>query len=305
LHRFKSISPQVIFIGDDNLNKKSKELLNMDNNGQGDFLILIGLVFFVLLIGGFFCIAIVPAGTVSIQDTFGSVSDNVLYPGISLKFPFTATINVTTKTVEIKEEANVPTSEGLIVGLHTSLLYHVDATKAINIYKTLGPNYNDIIIVPNLRSAIREVTSKYEAKALYAGDKRDVLALEIENKLKPILAERGLIVEKVLLRDLILPDQIKEAIELKLKREQESQAMEFILTKEKQEATRKTIEAQGIKDSQDIIDQTLTTKYLQYLWISKLNENPNIIYVPIDSQGLTLFRNIDDLPIVKQIDKNM
>ena len=266
---------------------------------------LMGFIVLIMIILGLFCLAFVGAGNVGVQDTFGSVSDNVLYPGISLKFPFTSVVNMTTKTVEVKEEANVPTSEGLIVGLHTSLLYHVDATKAVNIYKTLGPNYNDIIIVPNLRSSIREVTSKYEAKALYAGDKRDVLALEIENKLKPILAERGLIVEKVLLRDLILPDQIKDAIELKLQREQESQAMEFILTKEKQEATRKTIEAQGIKDSQDIINQTLTTKYLQYLWISKLNENPNIIYVPIDSQGLTLFRNVDDLPIVKPIDNNI
>jgi len=252
---------------------------------------------------GIFCLAFVGAGQVGVQDTFGNVNDNVLYPGVSLKFPFTAVINMTTKTVEVKEEANVPTSEGLIVGLHTSLLYHVDATKAVDIYKTLGPNYNDIIVQPNLRSAIREVTSKYEAKALYAGDKRDVLALEIENKLKPMLAERGLIVERVLLRDLILPEQIINAIELKLQREQESQAMEFILTKEKQEADRKVIEATGIKDSQDIINKTLTQAYLQYLWISKLNENPNIIYVPIDAQGLTLFRDVDSPPSALNLPK--
>ena len=277
----------------------------MNDRGQSDISLLIGgVIVLIIIIAAFFCIAIVPAGNIGVQDTFGNVSSDIVNPGLLFKGPFTAIVPLTMQTQEIKEEASVPTSEGLIVELQTSLLYKVNPAEAANIYKTIGMGYRTIIIEPNFRSMIREVTSKYEAKALYSGDKRDLLALEIEAKIKSTLAPRGIIVEQVLLRDVKLPTQISDAIGVKLAREQESQAMEFILTKEKQEATRKTIEAQGIKDSQDIINQTLTTKYLQYLWISKLNENPNIIYVPIDSQGLTLFRNVDDLPVVQQIDHN-
>jgi prohibitin 1 len=264
---------------------------------------IIGFVVLVLALIGLSGLAFVGAGNVGIQDTFGSVSDNVLYPGISLKFPFTSIVNITTKTVELKEEASTPSSEGLMVGVHTSLLYKVDPTKATQIYKTIGLNYQEVVILPTLRSAIREVTAKYEAKALYSGQ-RDALANEIQVQIEPVLAARGMIIEKVLLRELIIPDQVKNAIEAKLKSEQEAQQMEFVLQKEKKEAERKVIEATGIRDSQDIINKTLTSSYLQYLWISKLNENPNIIYVPIDSQGLTLFRNVDDIPIVKPIDRN-
>jgi len=277
----------------------------MNDRGQSDISLLIGgVIVLIIIIGLFFCIAIVPAGNVGVQDTMGDVSSDIKNPGFTLKGPLTGVIAISMQTQEIKETAAVPTSEGLIVQLDTSVLYKVDPSQVVTIYKTLGLGYRDVVVEPNIRSAVREVTSKYEAKALYSGDKRDQLALEIETRLKPILASRGVIVEQVLLRDIKLPTEISDSIAQKLKREQDSQAMEFVLTKEKQEATRKTIEAQGIKDSQDIINQTLTTKYLQYLWISKLNENPNIIYVPIDSQGLTLFRNVDDLPVVQQIDHN-
>jgi regulator of protease activity HflC (stomatin/prohibitin superfamily) len=262
-----------------------------------------GGIVLVVVILGLFCLAFVGAGNVGVQDTFGSVSDNVLYPGISLKFPFTSVVNITTKTVEIKEEASTPSNEGLMVGLHMSVLYRVDPSKAVQIYKTVGMDYQNVVVAPTLRSAIREVTAKYEAKALYSGQ-RDALANEIQQQIEPTLASRGIIIEKVLLRELVIPDQVKNAIEAKLKSEQEAQQMEFVLQKETKEAQRKIIEAGGIRDSQDIINRTLTQAYLQYLWISKLNENPNIIYVPIDSQGLTLFRNVDSVPIVKSIDTN-
>lgn len=264
---------------------------------------IMGGIVLVIVLLGIFCLAFVGAGNVGVQDTFGSVSDNVLYPGISLKFPFTSVVSITTKTVEIKEEASTPSNEGLMVGLHMSVLYRVDATKAVQIYKTVGMDYQNVVVAPTLRSAIREVTAKYEAKALYSGQ-RDALANEIQAQIEPTLASRGIIIEKVLLRELVIPDQVKNAIEAKLKSEQEAQQMEFVLQKETKEAQRKIIEAGGIRDSQDIINRTLTQAYLQYLWISKLNENPNIIYVPIDSQGLTLFRNVDSPPIVKAIDTN-
>ncbi|MEK6958688.1 MAG: SPFH domain-containing protein, partial [archaeon] len=140
----------------------------------------------------------------------------------------------------------------------------------------------------------REEIAKYETKDLYSS-KRSFLAEEITNQITPILMQRGLIVENVLLRNLTLPDQVRTAIETKLQAEQQSQQMEFVLTKERQEAERKVIEAEGIKKSQEIINKTLTKEYLQYLWISKINDNQHVFYVPIDSQGVTLFRNVDDV----------
>ncbi len=123
--------------------------------------------------------------------------------------------------------------------------------------------------------------------------KREFLSQTIEDGMREPLEAKGIVIEKVLMRNLELPQQVKSAIEQKLKAEQESQQMQFVLDKERQEAERKVIEAEGIKQSQEIINKTLTREYLQYLWISKLNENQHVIYVPIDSQGVTLFRDVD------------
>jgi regulator of protease activity HflC (stomatin/prohibitin superfamily) len=269
----------------------------MNSNGQAElgifFIILLAVVFAALT-----CIAIVPAGNIGIQDSLGSVGDYPLNPGFQFKAPWTGIVPMSVQTIELKEEASTPSSEGLMVGLHMSVLYKVEPTKAVQIYKTIGRDFQNVVIAPTLRSAIREVTAKYEAKALYSGQ-RDALANEIHAQIEPVLSARGIIIEKVLLRELIIPDQVKNAIEQKLRAEQESQAMEFVLTKEAKEAERKVIEATGIRDSQDIINDTLTTEYLQYLWISQLNVNPNIIYVQLDSQGPTLFRDVDKTPVVK------
>jgi regulator of protease activity HflC (stomatin/prohibitin superfamily) len=250
-------------------------------------------VMVVLLIFVLFCIAIVPAGTVGIKDTFGKVDKDVFSSGFHLKGIFTSIKVFSIKTIEIKETATVPTSEGLIVGLDASLLYHIDPNMAVNIYTTVGVTYSEVVIVPLLRSTIREVTSSYEAKSLYGGNQRDLLAIMIKDKITPLLVKRGIIVENVYLRDIVLPDQVKNAIESKLKSEQEAQQMEFVLQKEQKEAERKIIEAKGIADSQAIIDKTLTEAYLQYLWIQGLKNNPHTIYVPIDQNGLQLFRDVD------------
>ena len=245
-----------------------------------------------IVIMAFFCFTIVPAGHVGIKDTFGKVDDDTFKPGFHLKNPLTSVIAMPIQTRELKETASVPTTEGLIVGLDTSVLYHLNPEQAVQIYKEVGRNYESIIIVPNVRSAVREVTSKYEAKALYSGS-RDSLSLEIQDKIVPVLNQRGIVVETVLLRDLALPEQVKTAIETKLRYEQEAQQMEFVLKKETQEAKRKVVEAEGIAQSQAIIDKTLTKEYLQYLWIQQLNTNPNVIYIPIDQNGLTLYRDVD------------
>ena len=176
----------------------------MNEKGQVEWVTGALAVLFVILLGFIMFTATVPAGNQGVQDTFGSVSNDTLASGFHVKGPFTGVISMNLKTVQVQEKASVPTNEGLIVDLDTTVMYHLDSTKVVDIYKTIGVNYQDVLVVPTVRSAIREVTSKYEAKALYSSN-RDFLAMEIEQKISPSLATRGIVVEQVLLRDLGLP----------------------------------------------------------------------------------------------------
>ena len=105
----------------------------------------------------------VPAGHVGVKDFFGSVSTDTLGPGIHLVFPLTRVEKMSVQTQEIKEVAEVPSKEGLILYLETSLLFQLDPAKAADIYKTVGSSYVGTIVEPQFRSAIREITSSYEA----------------------------------------------------------------------------------------------------------------------------------------------
>jgi len=250
---------------------------------------LVGMIVFLILI---FCIAIVPAGNIAIKDTFGVVEEQPAASGFWLKSPITMFYPMSVKTQELKESASVPSIEGLLVGLDISILYRVEPNKAPEIYRTIGGNYQEIVIQPMLRSAIREVTAKYEAKALYSQG-RDLVSADIYNVLADRFKEKGIVLEQVLLRDLVLPKKVIKAIETKLESEQQSQQMQFVLTKETQEAERKKIEAEGIKAAQEIISQSLTTEYLHWYWLQKLNDNPNVVYIATEA-GLPLFKTVDN-----------
>lgn len=238
------------------------------------------------------CIVTVPAGSIGVDDTFGVVSDTTRNPGLSLKNPFTAVHIFSVKTQEVLESSSVPSKEGLIVDLDVSILFHLQPNKANEIYKTIGDDYRGIFIEPQLRSYIREITSRYEAKALYTTG-RDNITIEIFNAFEPKLAERGIVLEKVLLRDLRLPETVTTAIESKLKAEQEALQMQFVLQKETLEAERKVIEAKGIAQSQAIINSNLSVPYLQWYWIQNLKYHNNTIYIPIGANGLPIFKPIE------------
>lgn len=245
-------------------------------------LIIIVVAIFVTIILLTSVIVTVPAGNIGVDDTFGVVSDQTRSPGISFKNPFTSVHLFSVKTIEIKESSSVPSKEGLIVTLETSILFHVLSTKANDIYRTIGDDFINIFIVPQVRSYIREITAKYEAKALYTTG-RDNITVEVFNALEPKLAERGIVLEKVLLRDLALPFTVTTAIEQKLKAEQEAQQMQFVIQKESLEAERKVIEAHGIADAQSIIHQSLTPAYLAWYWITHLKDYKAVYYVPVNS----------------------
>ena len=251
-------------------------------------LIVLALIF--LLFAG--PLRTVPAGHVGIKDFFGQVSGQTLPPGIRLVLPLTRVVRISVQTQEIKEVADVPSREGLILSLETSLLFQLDPAKAADIYRTVGSDYIGTIVEPQFRSAIREVTASYDAKALYSAE-RDRIATEILALFRRLSEERGIIAQQVLLRKIGLPPVVANAIQEKLRREQEAEQMKFVLQKEQQEAERKRIEAQGIADFQKIVAQGISAQLLEWKGIEateKLSSSSNtkIVVIGNPKSGLPI-----------------
>jgi regulator of protease activity HflC (stomatin/prohibitin superfamily) len=237
-------------------------------------------------------IAYVPAGHVGVLTLFGRVTGDVLPEGTHFVNPFNVNNTLSVRTIETKETATVPSDEGLIMTLDTSLLYRLDAAKAAEVFRSVGPEFASIIIEPNLRSAIRAVTAAHSANALYTGAREEV-AQKIQDELAKTLSARGIIVESVLLRDVQLPALLKASIEAKQQAEQDALRMNFVLQKEKQEAERKRIEAQGISDFQGIVAKGISPQLLEWKGIEAtekiaMSENTKIVIIGNSKNGLPL-----------------
>ncbi len=235
---------------------------------------------------------VIPAGHVGVVDFFGVVSDNTLYPGVNLVNPIANIIKFDARTQELKEEMTVPSKEGLTVQLEISILFSLSFENANKIYKTVGEDYVEKILIPQFRSVVRGVTAKYEARSLYTAD-REKLAKEIETELASLVGPRGITLEAAPMRQIKLPAGLTASIEEKLKSEQESQRMTFILEREKQEAERKRIEAQGIADFQNIVAKGISDQLLKWKGIEateKLanSQNSKIIVIGSGKDGLPI-----------------
>jgi regulator of protease activity HflC (stomatin/prohibitin superfamily) len=234
----------------------------------------------------------IPTGHVGVLTLFGRVTGDVLGEGIHLINPLKSVEKLTVQTQSIKESANTPSNEGLMLALDTSLLFRLDASKAADVYQKVGPNYAEKIVEPTLRSAIRGSTSAHSANALYT-NARELVQQQIQEELKTQLAGRGIIVEAVLLRDVQLPPMLKSSIEAKQQAEQDALRMNFILQKEKQEAERKRIEAQGIADFQKIVAQGISPQLLEWKGIEATEKlasssNAKVVIVGNTRNGLPL-----------------
>ncbi|HEX4952727.1 MAG TPA: prohibitin family protein [Thermoanaerobaculia bacterium] len=237
-------------------------------------------------------VTVVPAGHVGVVDLFGAVRPVSLKSGIHLVNPFARVIKMSIKTHELKEDLEVPSKEGLAMKLEASLLFHLDPEQAPTVYRTIGPNYVEVVLVPQFRSVARGVTAGYEAKALYTSE-REQLAGSLATELRRLVEPRGINVESTPLRKLVLPERLARAIEEKLSSEQESQRMQFVLEKEKQEADRKRIEAEGIADFQKIVSTGISDQLLRWKGIEatlKIAESPNtkVVVVGSGKDGLPL-----------------
>lgn len=234
---------------------------------------------------------VVPAGHVGVQDFFGRVSDRILAPGINVIVPGTRVVKLSVQTREMKETASVPTSEGLIMSLDVSLLFRLRPEAAATVYKTIGRRFEGVVIDPQLRSVIRDVTAEYEAKFLYSSS-REVVAQSMLKHIHAVLTPRGIEAEQVLLRAVQLPPLLTTAIQEKLQAEQQAQRMRFVLDRERQEAERKRVEAQGIADFQTIVARGISAELLKWKAIEvahELSKSPNAKVIVLgDKTGLPI-----------------
>ena len=233
---------------------------------------------------------VIEDGEVGVSKSFGTIKDEPVGQGVVIQVPVIRTVETwNVKLQELKETAQVPSSEGLIVGLDTSLLFRVMPESAPIIRKTIGWNYVDLLIIPYFRSALRDVVSGYQVKKVYTEAGRKEIASRVKALLKETLETRGIFIVDVLLRDVKLPQRFRESIEAKLTAEQRVQQKQFELEQAVKDAEIEVARARGAAESQEIVRSTLSDSYLQYLWIKTMNENPNVIYVATEA-NLPLFK---------------
>jgi prohibitin 1 len=275
--------------GDFNLGGSLRDMPNFAGF-RGRFLRIVAVI--VLLILLFSSTTSIPTGNVGVLTLFGKVTGDVLGEGIHVINPLKSVQKLSVQTQSVKETANTPSNEGLILDLDTSLLFRLDRSKAALVFQTVGENYAEKIVEPTLRAAIRSATSAHTANALYT-NARELVQQQIQDELTTQLAARGVIVEAVLLRDVRLPAMLKSSIEAKQQAEQDALRMSFILQKEKQEAERKRIEAQGIADFQKIVAQGISPQLLEWKGIEATEKlaastNTKVVVIGNPKNGLPL-----------------
>ncbi len=246
------------------------------------------------------CVVQIDAGSVGVKKLFGKVQPDVLQSGLHFINPLLEVEKVNVRTQNytmsgIHDEGDkagddaiqVLSSDGLQVTIDLTVLFKVIATEAPNVISTIGQNYSDVIIRPISRTRIRDNAVYYTAIDLY-GSKREEFQSKIFSAIEKDFRSRGLLLEQLLVRNITLPESVRLTIESKINAEQESQKMYFILEKEKQEADRKRVEAQGIADYQNIINKSLTDKQLQYEMIKAQKEiatSPNSKVIIMGGKG--------------------
>ncbi|MBI2284612.1 MAG: prohibitin family protein [Bacteroidetes bacterium] len=222
------------------------------------------------------CIKQIDAGQIGVKSLFGKVDNSILTSGLNFINPLLeiSTVDIKTQNYTMSgvhdegdksgdDAIRVLTADGLEVVIDLTVLYRVISIEAPNIVRETGLDYRDKIVRPLTRTKIRDNAVYFTAVDLYS-TKRDLFQDRIFKSIETDFKKRGLVLEQLLVRNITLPNTVKGSIEEKIKAEQDAQKMEFVLQKEKQEAERKRVEAQGIADYQRIISSGLGDKQLQY-----------------------------------------
>jgi prohibitin 1 len=236
------------------------------------------------------CVIVRP-GEVALRQTLGKLGKNELAQGAHGFNPFVTRIfKINVRTVEMFEKIPLPTKEGLNVDAEIMLLYHVKPENARSVYTQFGMNYEQVIVQSNFLATAREVSSRYAAKELYAIEREKVEKV-IKEELAAHIGDKGFEVDAVLLKDIILPAAITQAIQSKVNAEQASLQMDFVIERQKKEAERLRIEAEGIKAAQQIINSSLTKEQLQYNSIEMMKgllTSPNAKIIITDGRTPTI-----------------
>jgi regulator of protease activity HflC (stomatin/prohibitin superfamily) len=266
----------------------------------------IRIIGFVLLLVGIFSSAFkqIDAGKVGVKSLYGSVQPDILESGLHVINPLLdvtdfdiQTQNYTMSAIhsegdqEGDDAIRVLSNDGLEVVIDLTVLYRISPELAPKIFKQIGVNYTDKIVRPVTRTRIRDNAVYYDAVALYS-TKRNEFQQRIYKSIEDDFKARGLVLEQLLIRNINLPASVKTTIESKINAEQEAQKMQFVLQKEKQEAERKRVEAQGIADYQRIISMGLTDKQLQYEQIKAQKE------LAASPNSKVIFMNGKSAPII-------
>ena len=238
--------------------------------------------------------AVVNPGEVGVKQQFGKIKGEVQNQGLVILNPLiTELVTVPTRTVNKEVGLNLPSKEGLNVAAEISILYHVKEKKVIDIINEVGINYEKTLILSTFRSASADVCAKFYAKDMHSG-KRSEIELEIKNQMMEVLEGRGFVIEAILLKSIRLPVGLYSAIEGKLEAEQQAQQMEFVLQRETKEAQRKRIEAEGIRDAQNIIKEGITDANIEWRSLEVLKElssSPNAKIIITDGKTPVLINN--------------
>ncbi|MBL7905900.1 MAG: prohibitin family protein [Bacteroidales bacterium] len=235
-------------------------------------------------------------GQVGVQKLFGKVNNNILESGLNIINPLVEVVPFDIRTQNytmsgVNDEGDrasddairVLSADGLEVIIDLTVLYKVIPIETPRILRELGTDYKNTIVRPLCRTKIRDNAVYYEAVALYS-TKRDEFQDRIFKSIESDFMKRGLILEQLLVRNITLPESVKATIESKINAEQEAQKMTFVLQKEKQEAERKRVEAQGIADYQRILSTGLSDKQLQYEMIKAIATSPNAKLIFMDAK---------------------
>lgn len=268
---------------------------------------LVIIVIFIILLSS---LTVVPAGHVGVIALFGNVRPKPIPPGLHIVNPLANVIKMDTRlqqyTMSVAQEEgprygddaiDALTSEGLKVRLDLTGWYRLKPDRAPNVYNEIGTDYDLKIIRPTLRTAIRDIVVKYTAEDIYSA-KRDTVVLAITERANELVGDKGIVLEQILLRNVILPPKVAEAIDAKLAADQEARRMEFVLQKEQKEKERKIIEAEGIREANRIIAQGLTSSYIQWYRIEMLKQlvnspNNTIIIIPEDLKTSPVIMNLN------------
>lgn len=235
---------------------------------------------------------VVEDGTIGVSKSMGKISEQQLSPGVYWNVPLLREVEVwNVKTQRLTRKLDIPSGEGLIVGIETALLFRPE--NVIDLRIKVGPQYVLTVLESTLINVFREVIGKERVEDLIKN--QEVLTGRVAAILTEQMKDRGIVVEELLVTGLRLPDKVKAAIERKIEEEQRAMQKEFELQQAKKDAEIKIVRAEAQSRHQEIVRSTLSSEYLQYLWITELNQNPNVIYVATEA-NMPIFKGVAESP---------